>query len=83
MEKLNFRPIREENLLTPSALDSIRGGIDSIQCTQNSCSQNSGTCTINKCVNNTLDCGENYCNTNTWTSIICPRNKLDCPYNQV
>ena len=69
--------LREDNILTPSALESIKGGDSSSQiCNTNRCTLNSGKCGINDCNTNSYSCINNSCNSNGPCN-----NNTSCPTN--
>ncbi|MCM1152276.1 MAG: hypothetical protein NC328_01305 [Muribaculum sp.] len=72
MKKINYQIIREDNLLSRSALELIRGGNSAtIHCTSNQCKSHQGKCKINQCTIHIGDCNQNKCNINCAMNFEC------------
>lgn len=63
---MNFKikAIREDNYLSPSSQQAVKGGSASPLCTKNLCTKNSGICGENECEVNIDPCEINKCGTN-------------------
>lgn len=70
--KFNIKTIRENNYLTPSSLQAVKGGVALPQCTKNFCDNNAGKCGENKCIVNSLSCEVHNC------GIRCESNNSGC-----
>ena len=65
MKNLMISAIREDNILSASALSLVKGGaINVSSCTTDICKEDSGTCGENKCTKNTGSCNINHCTRN-------------------
>lgn len=70
MDNFKMKKIRESKELNLNSLDYIRGGVDSTNCSKNSCNVNSGACSKeNYCADNSGACVVNECSTNHPPSI--------------
>lgn len=79
MGKLTVTPIREEDVIMPSALILLKGGVlpsCPANCAANKCGSNIAGCSgINECGTNNVPCGVNTCETNLLTCLTkCPPN---------
>lgn len=76
--EFKIKAIREDNYLTPSSLQAVKGGAAMPECTKNSCTNNIGACGENECDYNKDPCDVNKCGSNCGLhNIICMT--LSCP----
>lgn len=65
MKNLMISAIREDNILSASALSLVKGGATiGITCISNTCGKNSASCQTNNCTENDGGCGTNNCGIN-------------------
>lgn len=65
MKNLMISAIREDNILSASALSLVKGGAtNAITCTINNCGSNYASCGTNNCQVNDGACGSNGCKIN-------------------
>ena len=78
MKNLMISAIREDNILSASALSLVKGGAtNAILCSTNGCQNNSGTCNENYCNGNNGGCTKNTC-TNNWETPTTP--PIECKH---